>query len=94
MFGAMLGGFRPAVWGTVTCSAGSDTRARRGDTLSPTERVRYSISVGWMVGTGDPRARFARRRVAERVALVRGGQDGRDQHTHAQIQRGKVIPED
>jgi hypothetical protein len=39
----------------------------------PAERVRYSISVGWMVGTGDPSAHLARRRVAERVALVRGG---------------------
>jgi hypothetical protein len=58
---------------TVSCKVWGDTHARRGDTLMPAERVRYSISVGWMVGTGDPSAHLARRRVAERVALVRGG---------------------
>jgi hypothetical protein len=70
-------------WDTVTCSAGCDTRARRGDTLVPDQRTRYSISVGWMVGTGDPGAHLARRRVAERVALVRGGQGERETRSPA-----------
>jgi hypothetical protein len=99
MFGAMLRGFRLAVWDTVTCSAGGDTRAQRGDTLSPTERVRYSISVGWMVGTGDRRrgARKARRdRPLQPAQVVRraGGQGDHDQHTHARTRKDKVIPED
>jgi hypothetical protein len=51
MFGAMLGGFRLAVRGTVPCSAVWDTRARRGDTLSPTERMWHYI-VRSSVGRG------------------------------------------
>jgi hypothetical protein len=71
MFGPMRGGFRVA-GETVSCKIRGDTHARRGDTLSPTERVRYSISVGWMVGTGGP-PRAGAGGTAERVALVRGG---------------------
>jgi hypothetical protein len=42
----------------------------------PGQRTRYSISVGWMVGTGRPRARGARAR-AERPSGQRSCGEGR-----------------
>jgi hypothetical protein len=98
MFGTMLGGFRATEGDTVTCSAGDDTRARRGDTQLPAERGWYSIDVG-RGGAGGPRRAGAKAPGApapraEREALVRGGSSGRDQYTHAQTRKDKVISKD
>jgi hypothetical protein len=71
-------------WGdTVTCSAGGDTRARRGDTLSPTERGWYSIvRAECGAGRAGRVARAGGRQRAGAACRAGGARAGRVEHRY------------
>jgi hypothetical protein len=70
------------------------TRALGGGIHCPQPSVAGNILIG-DGGCGDGALDAGTRNAqAERVALVRGGQGDRDQYTHAQTRKDKVMPKD